>query len=177
MFLYNRKDLYMKKIKIKQHHIDKAKNLSNNLGILKNSITSGEGNIAGFIGEVVVAEFLEAEHNNTYDSDLTWLGNITIDVKTKRTTVEPKDYYECSIAAYNTKQNCDLYAFCRVNSELDTLWFLGMIPKETYFKNARFLKKGQLDGDNGFIVKADCYNMEIKYIWYELEKLIGLKTS
>ena len=166
----------MKKIKIKQHHIDKAKLLAKELGTLNNSITRGEGNLAGFIGEVVVCEILEAEHNNTYDSDLTWIDGITIDVKTKRTTVEPKDYYECSIAAYNTKQNCDLYAFCRVSSNMDTLWFLGMIPKETYFKQSRFLKKGQVDGDNNFIVKADCYNMEIKDIWNSFQKLIGLDS-
>ena len=104
---------------------DYAKKLADELGELNNSITGGQGNLAGFVGEVVVAEIIEAEHNNTYDSDLTWFDNITIDVKTKRTTVAPKDYYECSIAAYNTKQKCDLYAFCRVNANLDTLWFLG----------------------------------------------------
>ena len=166
----------MKEIPIKQYHIKKAKKLAEELGKLNNSITGGEGNLAGFVGEVVIAEIIEAEHNNTYDSDLTWFDNITIDVKTKRTTVAPKDYYECSIAAYNTKQKCDLYAFCRVNANLDTLWFLGMIPKETYFKKARFLKKGQVDGDNNFVVKADCYNMEIKDIWEEFKKLINLKT-
>lgn len=164
----------MKEIPIKSHHIKKAKKLAEDLGTLNNSITSGQGNLAGFVGEVVVAEILEAKHTNTYDSDLTWFNNITIDVKTKRTAVTPKDYYECSIAAYNTRQKCDLYAFCRVNANMDTLWFLGMIPKETYFKNARFLKKGDVDGDNNFVVKADCYNMEIKDIWEEFNKLIGL---
>lgn len=165
----------MKRITITQNHIQKAKTLANELGTLRNSITAGDGNLAGFVGEVVMAEVLDARHANTYDSDLLW-NDITIDVKTKRTTVAPKDYYECSIAAYNTKQNCDLYAFCRVNANMDTLWFLGMIPKETYFQKARFLKKGQVDGDNNFVVKADCYNMEIKDIWEEFKKLINLKS-
>lgn len=163
----------MKTIKIEQYHIDKAKALANDLGTLRNSITAGEGNLAGFLGEVIVAEIIDAEHNNTYDSDLTWFNNITVDVKTKRTTVEPKDYYECSIAAYNTTQQCDLYAFCRVSKDLSTLWFLGMIPKQTYFQNAKFLRKGQVDGDNGFVVKADCYNMSIKNIWEEFQKLLS----
>lgn len=165
----------MKRITITQNHIQKAKTLANELGTLRNSITAGDGNLAGFVGEVVMAEVLDARHANTYDSDLLW-NDISIDVKTKRTTVAPKDYYECSIAAYNTKQNCDLYAFCRVNANMDTLWFLGMIPKETYFQKARFLKKGQVDGDNNFVVRADCYNMEIKDIWEEFKKLINLKS-
>jgi len=165
----------MKEIQILPHHIQKAKTLANELGTLRNSITAGDGNLAGFVGEVVMAEVLDACHSNTYDSDLLW-NDISIDVKTKRTTVAPKDYYECSIAAYNTKQKCDLYAFCRVNANMDTLWFLGMIPKETYFQKARFLKKGQVDGDNNFVVKADCYNMEIKDIWKEFKKLIDIKS-
>ena len=40
-------------------------------------------------------------------------------------------------------------------------WILGLYDKEKYFKDAKFLKKGQTDGDNYFKVKANCYNMEI----------------
>ncbi len=36
------------------------------------------------------------------------------------------------------------------------------MPKKDYFKQATFLKKGDPNGDNGFIVKADCYNMIIR---------------
>lgn len=161
----------MKSIPIQQHHIDKASTLSKELGALKHSITDGDGNMAGFLGEVIVAEFLDAQHHNTYDYDLIW-GEARIDVKTKRTGVPPKDYYECSVAAYNTTQLCDMYAFCRISNDMRTLWFLGLIPKYTYFENARFLKKGQKDGDNNFTVKADCYNMSIRDIWYYFTELI-----
>ena len=40
-------------------------------------------------------------------------------------------------------------------------WFLGVMQKEKYFINAKFLKAGTRDGDNGFLVKADCYNLAI----------------
>jgi len=43
------------------------------------------------------------------------------------------------------------------------------MPKKKYFKNARFLKKGTTDGDNGFLVRADCYNVPIS----GLQKQIG----
>ena len=47
------------------------------------------------------------------------------------------------------------------NDQYTKAWILGEYDKEQYFKDAKFLKKGQIDGDNGFRVKADCYNMPI----------------
>ena len=40
-------------------------------------------------------------------------------------------------------------------------WFLGAYHSDSYCVDAQFLKKGQYDPDNGFKVKADCYNMPI----------------
>ena len=162
----------MIEVKIEQRHIDKAKELAKEMGTLRNSITSGQGNLAGFIGEVVLAEVLDAKQANTYDSDLLFDDGKTIDVKTKRTRCKPLDYYECSIAAYNTKQRCNYYAFCRVNNDMDTLWFLGLVEKGRYFEMSRYLKKGAQDGDNGFVVKADCYNITIKDLWKEFKALL-----
>lgn len=130
------------------------------LGHLRNSITKGDGNVAGFLGEILVADFTGAVIDRTYDYDLV-LGKSRIDVKTKRTTVPPRETYECSIADYNTTQGCDLYAFVRILNDLTVGWLLGCIPKDLFYKNARFLKKGQIDGSNKFIVKADCYNIAV----------------
>ncbi len=98
---------------------------------------------------------------NTYDYDLVSDCGKRIDVKTKRTNYKPRDYYDCSIAAYNTKQKCDSYVFVRVLNDFSRAWILGEKGKSDYFKEARFLKKGQIDGDNGFRVKSDCYNLKI----------------
>ena len=73
----------------------------------------------------------------------------------------PKNYYDCSVAAFNTKQKCSHYIFTRILNDLSKGWVLGWMSKEDYFTKARFLKKGEQDGDNGFIVKADCYNLPI----------------
>jgi hypothetical protein len=134
------------------------------MGKLKNSITKGDGNIAGFLGEEVANQIICGTITNTYDYDIVDDCNIRYDVKTKRCTSEPKDKYECSVAAYNTKQDCDYYTFVRVeykNKRWGRAWFLGAYHKDSYFTDAKFLKKGQLDPDNGFKVKADCYNMPI----------------
>lgn len=141
--------------------LEKAEEKAKKLGELRNSVSRGEGNIAGYIGEMVVAQAIDADVVDTYDFDLRTKEGKTIDVKTKRTTVEPKEFYECSVAAFNTKQKCDYYAFVRVLDNYKKAWLLGYYPKTKYFEDARFLKKGTKDGSNGFIVKADCYNIEI----------------
>ena len=134
------------------------------MGRLKKSITKGDGNIAGFLGEEVANAIIEGDITNTYDYDIV-KNNIKYDVNTKRCTSEPKDHYECSVAAFNTKQQCDYYVFVRIEyikGRWGRAWILGSYPKDKYFKKARFLKKGKRDGDNSFKVKADCYNMSIK---------------
>jgi len=153
--------------------IQQAKEKSEEMGRLNNSITSGEGNIAGFLGEFLVADLIQAEVTNTYNYDLTKNG-YTFDVKTKRCTSKPYDHYECSIAEYNTKQQCDFYIFVRIeytNEQWKRAWVLGFYPKPQYFKNARYLKKGAIDGSNKFTVKANCYNMYISDL-YSLEQYV-----
>lgn len=155
----------MIEVSISSTQYQRALDMAKEMGQLNNSITKGDGNLAGFIGEVVLSDLLGWTQANTYDYDLITPEGHTVDVKTKRTKVAPKPYYECSVAAYNTRQNCDFYAFCRVDNGFEKLWFLGIIEKQKYFQNARLLRAGDKDGDNGFIVHADCYNMAIGDLW------------
>lgn len=145
---------------ITQQMIDDAKQRAKNMGILKNSISHGKGTVAGFIGEVAVANYLGVPLCNTYDYDLIY-NDLKIDVKTKHCSVTPLPHYDCSVAAYNTRQQCDVYIFVRVLMDYKKGWILGGISKEDYFKSSRFMKQGTVDSSNGFMVKADCYNLEI----------------
>ena len=152
----------MIELDITEEQTSKAKELAKELGTLKNSITGGQGNLAGFIGEVAVANYLGASHSNTYDYDLVTTDNKKVDVKTKRTNYPPRDHYDCSVAAFNTKQRCDYYAFVRVKNDLTKVWILGFYDKRKYFEDAKFHAKGENDPSNNFTFKADCYNMPIK---------------
>ena len=115
---------YMRHIKITNKHIELAEKMSKSMGTLNNSITKGQGNIVG-------AEYLDIILDNTYDYDLIYK-NKKIDVKSKKVTTPPKSYYECSIAALNTKQKCDLYIFTRITKDLSKGWILGYLDKENY---------------------------------------------
>ena len=147
---------------VEKKWIEDATSKAQSLGVLKNSISKGKGNLIGFVGEYAVLSFIKDGHmSNTYDYDIT-TPTSTIDVKTKGCSSVPLDHYQCSIAAYNTKQKCSHYAFVRMFYDFEKCWVLGWIEKEKYFDEAKFLKQGEEDGDNGYIVKADCYNLPIK---------------
>ena len=151
----------MREMEIKKEWIEEASSKAEEMGNLNNSITYGKGNVSGFLGEIMTLHSLyEGEICNTYDFDILYRDK-KLDVKTKRTGAVPKGYYDCSVAAYNTRQNCSHYIFTRILNDLSKGWVLGWMSKKDYFNKARLLKKGEQDGDNGFIVKAACYNLPI----------------
>ena len=150
----------MKYTKILKEDIDLANKMSSNMGVLNNSITRGEGNVIGFLGEILVANHLDITLDNTYDYDLIFNGK-KIDVKSKKVSSSPRGHYECSVAALNTKQKCDLYVFTRIKNDLSEGWILGCLEKEKYLTDSKFLKKGTIDPDNNWKVLTDCYNLPI----------------
>jgi len=159
----------MLEVRVSDDILLKARDLAEDMGKLHNSITSGQGNVAGFIGELVVADLLNAERQNTKDYDLVLADGSTVDVKTKRTSVEPRTHYDCSVARLSLHQQCDKYAFCRVKNDYTICWFLGLIPHDRYFELARELKKGEIDPSNNYTVKSDCFNLSIEDLQKEDE--------
>jgi hypothetical protein len=167
----------MTEVPISKIQLNAARIKAEQMGTLKNSITRGEANLEGFLGEILVAKHIKAQVKNTYNYDLIKDGR-KIDVKTKRCTSEPRADYECSIAAYNTKQKCDYYIFVRILEDHSRGWILGMIKKDEYFKRARFCKEGETDPKShlGWKFKADCYNLEIKEL-YECKQVETNRNS
>jgi hypothetical protein len=153
---------YMQEIRITQEMIDEAAIKAEELGVLRGSIEEGEGNIYGFVGELVAQQAIGGYIDNSYDYDILMDdGRTTVDVKTKKVTSAPKSFYDCSVANYNIRQKCDYYSFVRVMDDLSVGWYLGSYPKKDYVKDAVFMKKGQIDPSNNFKVKDDCYNLRI----------------
>jgi hypothetical protein len=158
----------MIELQISDEILTEAKSRATKLGKLNNSITEGAGNIAGYIGQLLVAEYLNAEEPDDYNFDVK-KDNTTYEVKTKRCTSRPRKEYDCSVSDFNTKQNCDYYLFVRVLEDFSKAWILGKKKKADYFNEARFCEKGKVDEKStlGWKFKADCYNLSIS----ELESL------
>ena len=81
-----------------------ASNSARKLGILRNSISKGMGNVAGMLGEEIVLKVLGGKLESNYDYDILLPDGTTTDVKTKLTTVKPLPKYSCSVSAYNIRQ-------------------------------------------------------------------------
>ena len=164
----------MIEVEITQEMLDEAKLKSEDLGVLNRSYLKGEGNMTGFLGERIAKDVLGAEYSNVdrinYDHDLIMKGSgITIDVKTKKTKVEPKSHYECGIMDYNSnKQHCDFYAFVRVRDDYKVGWFLGVKEKYKYILESKFVPKGTIDKRNDFEQMTDSYNLEISKLDSEI---------
>lgn len=149
----------MIKIKITSKNLEAARKRAVFLGANSKKIQSGS-EIHGMVGEQLFLDNYGGQliNNHNYDIDHSKIGKI--DIKTKKCNSEPKSNYYCTVAAYQIdKDECEFYGFYRVHSKLKDAWFLGIISKEEFKKNAVFLKKGEKDGD--FVVKADCYNLRI----------------
>ena len=154
----------MQEIKITKGMLADASNRAKELGILKNSISKGKGNVAGMLGEEIVLKVLGGKLESSYDYDIILPDGSTTDVKTKLTTVKPLPEYSCSVSAYNVRQKCDSYSFVRIKKDLTIGWYLGMISKLDFFNEARFVEKGSYEGRNKYRARASCFNCPISVL-------------
>jgi|14BtaG_2_1085337.scaffolds.fasta_scaffold105294_2 hypothetical protein len=133
---------------------------------LRNSIRGKENACVARLGEMAVAKATGGTIKNTYDYDIILKDGTRIDVKTKERTVDPKPYYEVSVADFNTTQKCDRYYFVSINtkSKPNIISILGWLSKDDFYRKAKFWRKGQIDSnsENKFEFRADCYNVQIK---------------
>jgi len=151
--------------------VKSARRKAKSLGQISNSILKGKGNFAGYLGEEAVAAYIEANIISNDKGDAKYGHDLIksdrrIEVKTKRRTVEPKPFYDVSVAATSKhqadKKGLDLYIFTSIqfeNNKPKKIWIIGQKDRDSYFKEARFIRKGEPEGNNGFIAHADMYNL------------------
>lgn len=158
-----------------------AEKLSNEIPLLNNSITRGQGTLAGCIGEIAVRDYIRslkvgAEIVGHYDYDILTSNSKKIEVKTKRCTSVPRASYECSVANFNDRQDCDYYFFTRVSNT--HVYLLGFLGKDEFKIKSRQMTKGQTDRNvlpNGknFKFHANCRNVlisELRPLNFSLKK-------
>ena len=163
--------------------VTRARKTANQLGKINNSILKGGGNAAGYLGEEAVAAYIKAEiiscndGNDKYDYDIWSNDERRIEIKTKRRTVEPRDYYDVSVAKTSAHQRPDLYIFVSIQFEdmkmvkgkrayygIKNIWIVGQAEPEDYFSRAKIWRAGDIDKRNGFKTHVDMYNLPISEI-------------
>jgi len=132
---------------------------------LKNSITKGESQIYGALGEIVVIEYykkhgVNAEHVGTFDYDII-IANKKVDVKTKKVNNPPQLFHNATIPAFNVLQKTDIYYFVYVMSDMTKAYLVGWLYKEEFFNKAELKRSGEVDR-LGWKFKADTYVTQLK---------------
>jgi len=151
-----------------------AQEKSQRLGQLKNSITKGDGNFAGYIGQAAFVKLFGGKEEDSFDYDIIHPKLGKVEVKTKRQNVNYVNLdFEGSIAEFNPNQDYDHVAFFRVNLDKKKGWFCGYTTKENFKKNSRSKKGGSLDtaSSNNFEFHADCRNI----FYSQCNREVGLK--
>ena len=154
--------LRLKEVDIDGDTVKLAHEKAKKLGVVSRSITKGEGNIVGFIGEHLAQSVYGGELINTFKYDLVLPDGRRIDVKTKRTGYLPKPEYDCSVTDFQIDYDCDGYIFVRVLNDYQKGWVLGCIDKKAFKDNSTYHKKGDREG--GFVFKHSCYNVKISQL-------------
>lgn len=157
----------MNKIHITPEQIEQAKDFYN-FKCLKNSITKGESQIHGAVGELIAMDFLDlirgndVEYVGHFDYDLICNGK-RIDVKTIKTDKEPTDEFNDNISAFNHTQQTDYYLWCAVSLDMTYGYVIGYLEKDEFYKIAELKKKGEIDHSD-WTFKSDTYTTKIKNI-------------
>ena len=147
-----------------------ATDWAENLGGIYNSITKGDGNYAGRLGELALAKHLGVEVKDHKDYDLIY-NDSKVEVKTKRRATKPKPNYTVNIASTSKHQTPDTYAFLSVEysdrdsggnySDLLKIWLCGYKSADQFFEEAEFWPKGTPDPPF-FKTHRDMYVMKIE---------------
>jgi len=137
--------------------IANAKKKADEMGTINGSVRGGGGNMIGYLGEELVKSYLGVGDGNIYQWDLMYDGK-KLEVKTKERNVVPNISYNATVFSWNTKQQCDFYVFCSIFKSLERGWICGILPPKEFYRQAKFAKKGDPDGDH-FKFFTDCYNL------------------
>lgn len=153
-----------KRIEITPELLAEATDLYN-FKCLKNSITNGESQIYGALGEVIAMFYLRSKgksvkYQGDYNYDIISNG-VKIDVKTIRTDKEPTDDFNANISAFNSTQQTDFYLWCAVSVDMSYGYLIGYLEKDEFYKIAELKKKGEIDWGK-WTFKSDTYTTKVK---------------
>jgi hypothetical protein len=141
-----------------------AEDRSKITGELNNSITRGEGNVAGFLGKKAVSDYLRNDRILGKGHDLVDEG-YKIAIKAKLRKDKPRQDHDCSVTYPQAiHQDCDGYIFTSVNNSYTKVWIVGYMDRLKLLKIAKILQKNETYGSNAFRCHEKCHNVEISQL-------------
>lgn len=159
----------MKTLKASPDTLVTARKMAQRIGVLRNSITNGEGNFIAALGELAVKRLVRGYWVGHYQYDVLSEEGEKLEVKSVKTTVVPKPHYRVHVCAHNDSQDCDYYVFTRVwlRDDGPVVYVLGKLTPAEFFAKAEFRSRGEKEPGTGWEVKEDSWSVRIE----ELEEL------
>jgi hypothetical protein len=153
-------------LNITQQQIERSKN-HYEFGTLENSITDGQRNELGALGEIVVLDYYNSIGSDIVDaSERSYdviIDGKTTDVKTRPINY-PKPHHTINVPAYSIKkQNCEYYLFVFIRKDLKRAYLVGYIHKREFLRIARFYKEGE-PGTFNFTFPCDTYQIIVRQL-------------
>lgn len=132
-------------INMTSEQIERASSLYS-FGALKNSVTKGEGNVVGALGEIAVFDYFSQRAKVVFDSTRDFdmiINGFKVDVKTSRSKFDPLSSYQVLLFDINTAQKCDFYFFVHYNVTTAVAFLLGYLKPSRFYELATFHCKGK----------------------------------
>ena len=142
--------------------VERALKRAEELGVLKNSVTNGKGNVTGFIGEECFEKWMHENGVNvqlvdTYEYDFVAPNNLKIEVKTKKRGVDPRPNFANSVMCFNDRQKTDVYVFLQIVWTIPLhkgkCYFLGIVDAAT-FREKSTIQRAGVRTASGYVPRA-----------------------
>ena len=150
---------------------EEARQLTKEMGTLKDSFMQGSRTYVGLLGEKAVADLIDCDHSPSYEYDLILKDGRTVDCKTFSNKYYPKDNFECHVMKKRKQQSCDIYLFSSYNTEKNILHLCGYMPRDEFYSKAKQIKKGDTSDINNIKYRADGYIIKVGEL-YPIEDLL-----
>ena len=135
-------------------------------------------NEVGFLGEIVVQDYLAAagvpyRAEFTTRHDLVVIGSGRLEVKTKDRTVSPRPDFDCSVPLYNhDHQDVAYWIFVSLLRDkrrhgierFVAAYIVGACNREMLAEHGVEWRAGETDSRNGTTFWTDCRNIEIRHL-------------
>jgi hypothetical protein len=142
--------------------VTEARDEAQELGVLNGSISHGEGNFKGKLGEIIVRDLLNATRtDDEHNYDLLSSTGLRLEVKTSGTTKNYLDSgYWNRVNCANLRQKCHAYVFCAVNEDTMRAWICGWAWKDEFLSSSTLFKAGYRVPNTGNVMRADSMNIQ-----------------
>lgn len=99
-----------------------------------------------------------------------------VDVKTVRTSYQPKGDYYVDLSSAQVSLDSDIYAFVFYNEKKKRFTVAGALPRDDYLRKAVLKRQGEYERQGRFAYSCDTFVVRVSEL-LPIEKIVGCRVS